>query len=68
MPLDFSYQQKRKLRTDAIIYIWDDPLLFFKTGADQIIGRCMPEDEQGGIIDKCHASPYEGHFAGNITT
>ena len=23
----------------------------------------MLEDEQGGIIDKCHASPYEGHFA-----
>ena len=20
----------------------------------------MPEDEQGGIIDKCHASPYGG--------
>ena len=28
MPLEFSYQQKRKLRTDARLYIWDDPLLF----------------------------------------
>ena len=28
----------------------------------------MPEDDQGGIIDKCHASPYEGHFAGERTT
>ena len=25
----------------------------------------MLEDEQGGIIDKCHASPYGGHFAGD---
>ena len=28
MPLEFSYQQKRKLRTDNKFYIWDDPLLF----------------------------------------
>ena len=28
MPPDFSYQQKRKLGTDARVYIWDDPLLF----------------------------------------
>ena len=28
----------------------------------------MPEDEQGRIIDKCHASPYGGHFAGDRTT
>ena len=25
------------------------------------------EDEQGRIIDKCHASPYGGHFVGDIT-
>ena len=33
MPPEFSYQQKRKLRTDSRVYIWDDPLLF-KKGAD----------------------------------
>ena len=66
MPPDFSYQQKRKLRTDTKVYIWDDPLLF-RRGADYIIRRCVSEDEQGGIIDKCHASPYEGHFAGDRT-
>ena len=27
IPLDFNYQQKRKLRTDTRVYIWDDPLL-----------------------------------------
>ena len=66
IPLDFSYQQKRKLRTDTRVYIWDDPLLF-RRGTDQIIRRCVPEDEQGEIIDKCHASPYEGHFARDRT-
>ena len=39
-PLEFSYQQKRKLRTDATVYIWDDPLLF-KRGVDQIIRRLI---------------------------
>ena len=63
IPPDFSYQQKRKLRTDTKVYIWDDPFLF-RRGAYQIIKRCVPEDEQGGIIDKFYTSPYGGHFAG----
>ena len=66
MPYDFSNQQKRKLRTDSRLYIWDDPLLF-RRGVDMIIKRCVPETLQGGIIDKCHASPYGGHFAGDRT-
>ena len=28
-----------------------------------IIRRCVPEIEQGSIMEKCHASPYGGHFA-----
>ena len=32
-----------------------------------IIRRCVPEIEQGGIVEKCHASPYEGHFVGDKT-
>ena len=66
MPPDFSYQVKRKLRTNARVYILDDQLLF-RRDTDQIIRKCVPEDEQGGIIDKCHASPYGGHFAGERT-
>ena len=30
MPPEFSYQQRKKLRTDSRYYIWDDPLLFKK--------------------------------------
>ena len=39
MPLEFSYQQRKKLRIDSRFYIWDDPLLF-KRGADMIIRVC----------------------------
>ena len=66
VPLEFSYQQKRKLRTDSRYYIWDDPLLF-KRGADMIIRRCVPKNEQSKIMNECHASPYGGHFSGERT-
>ena len=66
VPSEFSCQQKRKLRTDSRYYIWDDPLLF-KRVADMIIRRCVPENEQGKILNECHASPYEGHFSGERT-
>ena len=66
IPPEFSYQQRKKLRTDSRFYIWDDPLLF-KRGADMIIGRCVPESDQGKILQECHASPYGGHFAGDKT-
>ena len=67
MPPEFSYQQKRKLRTDSRVYIWNDPLLF-RRGAYHIIKRCVPKVDQGEILDKCHASPYGGYFIGDITT
>ena len=66
MPPEFSYQQRRKLRTHYRFYIWDDPLLY-RRGAYMIIRRCVPKTEQGGIVEKCHASPYGGHFAGDKT-
>ena len=47
---EFSYQQKRKLKTDSRYYIWDDPLLFNK-GANMIISRCVPESEQCKIVN-----------------
>ena len=67
MPPEFSYHQRKKLRTDSRFYIWDDPLLF-KRGADIIIRRCVSESEQGKILQECHASPYGGHFVGDKTT
>ena len=60
----FSYQQRWKLRTNCRFYIWDD-LLLYRRGVHMIIRRCVPETEQGGIVEKCHASPYGGHFAGD---
>ena len=33
-----------------------------------IIRIFVPKTKQGGIVEKCHASPYGGHFAGDKTT
>ena len=44
MPPEFSYQQRKKLRTDNRFYIWDNSLLLNR-GANMIIRRCVPESE-----------------------
>ena len=67
VPQEFTFQHERKLRIEARIYIWDNPLLF-RRGVYQIIRRCVLKTEQAEILNKCHASPYGGHFAGDRTT
>ena len=66
VPPEFSYQQRRKLRTYCRFYICDD-LLLYRRGENMIIRRCVLETEQGGILEKCRASPYGGHFVGDKT-
>lgn len=51
---------------EARYYIWDDQLLV-KRGNDQIIRRCIPEEEMMELLDKRHLAQYGGHFAGERT-
>ena len=39
----------------------------FKYCADQIIRKCVPEEEQEGILSHCHDSACGGHFASQKT-
>ena len=50
-----------KFLHDVKSYLWDDPLLF-KKGADQVIMRCVPNDEVSNILHQCYSSPYGGNF------
>ena len=61
LPLGLSSQQKKKFLYDIKLYQWDDPLLF-KRCPDQVMSRCVPQEEQLEILFKCHSSPYRGHF------
>lgn len=62
---DFNWHQ-RFLR-DAQQYVWDDPHLF-KIGADQLLRRCVSNEEAKNILWHCHSSSYSGRFNGERTT
>ena len=40
----------------------------FKYCTDQIIRKCVPEEEQQGILSHCHESACGGHFTSQKTT
>ncbi|KAL4384020.1 hypothetical protein GQ457_15G014580 [Hibiscus cannabinus] len=66
VPPDLSSQGRKKFRHDAKIFYWDEPYLF-KQFVDQVLRRCVPEEEQKDIIYHCHAASCGGHFGGNKT-
>ncbi|KAL4297162.1 hypothetical protein GQ457_12G011620 [Hibiscus cannabinus] len=57
---------RNRFKHNAKGYFWDEPYLF-KQCDDQIIRRCIPEEEQQIILEQCHSTPYGGHFGGNRT-
>ena len=59
--------QKDKFFHKLKYYYWKEPLLFH-VGYDQIIHRCVAEEEQGDILSMCHSSACGGHFAARKTT
>ncbi|KAL4297419.1 hypothetical protein GQ457_12G013240 [Hibiscus cannabinus] len=67
LPHELSSQGQNKFRHDARYYFWDEPYLF-KQCADQLLRRCVPEEEQKDILFHCHTSTCGGHFGGARTT
>ena len=66
IPLEFSYQQKKRFFEHLKHYYWEEPILY-KHCADQVIRRCLPKEEMGSIPSHCHTLPCEGHFGGQRT-
>jgi len=46
--------------------VWDDPFLY-KKGLDDLVRRCVPEEEQKDILKACHNSEYGGDFSEDRT-
>jgi len=61
VPKDYDWCQRKKLFKEANQYVWDDPHLF-KIGADNLLRRCVTQEEANKILWHCHNSPYGGHF------
>jgi hypothetical protein len=52
---------KRKFIYKSCHHIWDEPYLF-RVCSDGLLRRCIPTGEGFKIIERCHSSPYGGHY------
>ena len=66
IPQEFNYQQKRRFFAHLKHYYWEEPILY-RHCVDQVIRRCVPEDEMNSILNHCHTLPCGGHFDGQRT-
>ena len=54
-------ESKRKLIYESRLHIWDEPYLF-RVCSNSLLRRCVPAKEGIKIIERCHSSPYGGHY------
>jgi hypothetical protein len=52
---------KKKIKRDSILHLWDDRYLY-RVCADSLLRRCIPAFETWKILERCHSSPYGGHY------
>ena len=63
---DLTPQERKRFLSFCRPYFWDDPYLF-RMGQDQVIRRCIPEDEHHRILTFCHELECGGHFSSKKT-
>ena len=66
IPQELSHQQKKRFFAQLKHYYWEEPILY-KHCVDQVIRRCVPEDEMASILNHCHTLSCGGHFRGQRT-
>jgi hypothetical protein len=54
-------ENKRKLIYESLLHIWVPPYLF-RVCSNGLLRRCVPVEEGFKIIERCHPSPYGGHY------
>ncbi|WJZ84522.1 hypothetical protein VitviT2T_004122 [Vitis vinifera] len=67
VPSEWKAQDRKHFFAKIHAYYWEEPFLF-KYGTDQIIRKCVPKEEQQGILSHCHESACGSHFASQKTT
>ena len=66
-PSDLSFHQRKKFMYDVKNFFLDEPYLY-KSCADGLIRRCVPEVEMLSVLEACHSSPVGGHHSDIRTT
>ena len=66
LPPGLSKAQRDKIKSDAKYFVWDDPYLW-KHCADQVIRRCILENEIISILTFCRSYACGGHFGAKRT-
>jgi hypothetical protein len=54
-------ENRRKLQVESRHHLWDDPYLY-QVCSDDLLRRCVPTAEGLQLIEKCHSTPYGGHY------
>ena len=62
IPPQWTSQQKRKFLVNIKKYYFDDPYLF-KYYPNQLMRRCVSNDDQIGVLTFCHSEACGGHFS-----
>ncbi|RVW80941.1 Retrovirus-related Pol polyprotein from transposon opus [Vitis vinifera] len=62
LPKEWTTQERRFFLSKVHAYYWEEPFLY-KYCADQIIRKCVPEEEQQGFLMQCHAYACGGHLS-----
>ncbi|XP_076944047.1 uncharacterized protein LOC143614516 [Bidens hawaiensis] len=66
IPEFWSNKRRQQFMAQVKQYIWDESD-HFKVGVDQILRRCVPENEVQEILKHAHSSACGGHFSGSKT-
>ena len=66
LPKEWTTQERRFFLSNVHACYWEEPFLY-KYCVDQIIRKCVSEEEQQGILIQCHAYACGGHFSQKTT-
>ena len=61
LPSHFSYNRKRKLKSESKHYVWESPYIWI-IRINQVVRICVAENENESIFSFCHERPCGGHF------
>lgn len=65
-PSQWTKQDMYKFMSQVKFFYWDDPYLF-KYCPDQIVRRCIPDQEVRSVLSFCHDQACGGHFGSKKT-